>query len=58
MTKAEASIAAVADLVKNDSRIASRMMAESLNIPKTAILRILQEGLGKRNSYECFFHIL
>ena len=41
-------IAAVADLVKNDCRIASRMIAESLNIPKTVVLRILKVGLGKR----------
>jgi len=41
-------IAAVADLVKNDGRIASRMIAEPLNIPKTVVLRILKEDLGKR----------
>jgi hypothetical protein len=33
-TQTEVNIAAVADLVKNDRRIASRMIAESLNIPK------------------------
>jgi hypothetical protein len=33
---------------KNDGRIASRMIAESLNIPKTVVLRILIEDLGKR----------
>jgi hypothetical protein len=41
-------IAAVADLVKNDRQIASRMIAESLNIPKTVVLQILKEDLGKR----------
>jgi len=41
-------IAAVADLVKSDCRITSRMIAESLNIPKTVVLRILKEDLGKR----------
>ena len=41
-------IAAVADLVKNDCRIASRMRAESLNILKTAVPRILKEDFGKR----------
>jgi hypothetical protein len=41
-------ISAVADLVKNDCPIASRMTAESLNIPKTVVLRILNEDLGKR----------
>jgi len=40
--------AAVADLVKNYCRIASRMIAESLNIPKTVVLWILKEDLGNR----------
>jgi hypothetical protein len=44
----EVNIAAVADLVKNDRRIASGMIAESLNIAKTVVLRILKEDLGKR----------
>ena len=47
-TRTEVNIAAVADLVKNDLRIASRVIAESLNIPKAVVLRILKEGLGKR----------
>jgi hypothetical protein len=48
-TRTEVNIAAVAaDLVKNYHRIASRMIAESLNIPKTVVLRILKEDLGKR----------
>jgi hypothetical protein len=50
LTPTEVNTAAVADLVNNDRRIASRMIAESLNIPKTVVLRILKEGLGKRNS--------
>ena len=33
---------------KNDRRITSRMIAESLNIPKTVVPRILKEDLGKR----------
>jgi len=33
---------------KNDRRIASRVTAESLNIPKTVVLRIMKEDLGKR----------
>ena len=41
-------MAAVADLVKNDHLITSTMIAESLNIPKTVVLRILKEDLGKR----------
>jgi hypothetical protein len=47
-TRNEVNIADVADLVKNDRRIASRMIAESLNIPKTVVLRILKGDLGKR----------
>ena len=41
-------IVGVDDLVKNDSRIASRMIAESLNISRTVVLRILKDDLGKR----------
>jgi histone-lysine N-methyltransferase SETMAR len=48
-TRTKVNIADLADLVKNDRRIASRMTAESLNIPKTVVLRILTEDLGKRN---------
>jgi hypothetical protein len=46
-TGTEVNIAVVDDLVKNDRRIASRMVAESLNIPKTVDLRILHEDMGK-----------
>jgi hypothetical protein len=53
-TRTEVNIAAVADLVKNDRRIASRMTAESLNIPKTVVPRILKEDLGKRKLCACF----
>jgi hypothetical protein len=48
-TQTEVNFAAVADLVKNDHRITSRMVAESLNIPK-----ILKEDLGKRKLCACF----
>ena len=41
-------MAAVADFFKSDRRIASRMKAESLNIPNSAVFRILKEGLGNR----------
>jgi len=41
-------ITAVAELVKNDHRITSRMIAKSFNIPKTVVLWILKEDLGKR----------
>jgi hypothetical protein len=47
-TRTEVNIAAVADLAKNDCRIASRMIAEYLNIPKTVVLQNLKEDLGKR----------
>ena len=46
--RTEVNTAAVADLVKTDRRIESRMVAESLNIPKTAVLRNMKENLGKR----------
>jgi len=47
-TRTEVNIAAVRDLVKNDRRISSRMIAQTLNVPKTVVLRILKEKLGKR----------
>ena len=53
-TRTEANIAPVADFVKNGRRIASRMIPESLNIPKTVVLRILKEDLGKRKLCACF----
>ena len=55
-TRTEVNIAAVADLVKNDHQITSRMVAESLNIPKTIVLQILKEDMGKRKLCACFFH--
>jgi hypothetical protein len=54
--RTEVNIAAVADLVKNDSRIASRMIVASLNIPKAVVLRILKEDFGKRKSCATLFH--
>jgi len=41
-TRTEVNFGAVADMVKHGHRIASRMIAESLNIPKTAVLQILK----------------
>jgi hypothetical protein len=41
-TRTEVNIAAVADLDKNDRRIASRIIAESLNILKTVLIWILK----------------
>jgi histone-lysine N-methyltransferase SETMAR len=46
--RTEVNIAAVPDLLKNDRRIASRMIVESLNILKAVVLRILKKDLGKR----------
>jgi hypothetical protein len=57
-TQSAVNIAAVTDLVKNDRRIASRMIAESLNIPKSVVLRILREDLEKRNLCVIQHHIL
>ena len=48
LIRTEINIAAVADLVKNACRIASRMIAESLKVSKFSVLRILKEDLGKR----------
>jgi hypothetical protein len=50
-TRTEVNTAAVADLVKNDRRIASRMIAESLDIPKTVVLRILKENFCFRDLF-------
>jgi hypothetical protein len=48
LTQTEVNIAAVVDLVKYGHRIASRTIAESLNIHKTVVLWILKKDLGKR----------
>jgi hypothetical protein len=45
--RTEVNIAAVADLVKNDRRIASRMIAESSNIPKDCVYSNSEKGFGK-----------
>jgi len=50
-TRTEISIAAVAEFVKIDCRIASRMIAESLNTPKTLVLRIPKEYLWREFVY-------
>jgi len=46
-SQTEVNVAAVSDLVKNYLQITSRI-AEYLNIPKTLVLRILKQDLGKR----------
>jgi hypothetical protein len=53
-TRTEVNIAGVADLFKNDCRIASKMISESLNIPKTVFLRILKEDMEKRKLFAPF----
>ena len=53
-TRTEVNIAAVADLVKNDRRIASRMIAESLNIPKSSSSDS-ERGFGKEKDV-CRFY--
>jgi hypothetical protein len=53
-TRSEVNIAAVAaDLFKNDCQITLGMIAESLNIPKTVVLRILKEDFCSR-VFSCF----
>jgi hypothetical protein len=47
----EVNIAAVADMVQKDRRIAPRVISETLNISKAVVIRILKEDLGKRNTY-------
>ena len=47
-SRTEVNIAAVARLTKHDRRIASKMIAESLNILSSVVLRILKEDLRKR----------
>jgi len=46
-TPTQVNISAVADLVKYYSRIASRMIAESLNIPKTVVFSDSEIVFGK-----------
>jgi len=55
-TRTEVNIAAVADLVKNDHRIASRMIAECFNIPKTVDLRILKYDWEIESCVHVLFH--
>jgi hypothetical protein len=46
-TRTEVNIADVADLVKNDRRIASRMIAESLNNPQDCSSSDSERGFGE-----------
>ena len=56
-TRTEVNIAAVADLVKNDCQIVSRMIAESLNIPKASSLDS-ERGFGKEQVVCTFCYTL
>jgi len=41
-------IAAVDKMVKEDRKVTSRLIADTLSIPKSVVLRILKEDLKKR----------
>jgi hypothetical protein len=41
-------IATVDKMVKEDKKLTSRVIADTLGIPKTVVLGILREGLKKR----------
>jgi hypothetical protein len=53
-TQSVVNIVSVVDLFKSDREIASRMVAETLNIPKTLVRRILKEDFGKNMLCACF----
>ena len=55
-TQTEVKIAAVADLVKNDHQIASRMIAESQDIPKTVVLQISKRIWERESCVHILFH--
>ena len=43
-TRTDDNIAAVAKMVKEDRKVTSRLIADTLNIPKTVVLRIFSFG--------------
>jgi len=47
-SRTDDSIAAVDKMVKEDRNVTSRLIADTLGIPKTIVLRILRENLKKR----------
>jgi hypothetical protein len=55
--RTEVNIAVVSNLFKNDRLIASRMIAESLNIPKSVVLRILKDIWERKICVYVSFHI-
>ena len=56
LTRTEVNIAVVADLVKNDRQIASRMIAESLTTHKTIVLWILKRIWERESCVHVLFH--
>ena len=55
-TQTEVNIAAVADFVKNDPQITTRMIAESLNIPKTMFFRFWKRIWERESCVHVLFH--
>ena len=47
-SRTDDSIAAVDKMVKEDRKVTSRLIADTLGIPKTVVLRILREDLKER----------
>jgi len=47
-SRTDDSIAAVDKMVKEERKVTSRLIADTLGIPKTVVLRILREDLKKR----------
>jgi len=53
-SRTDGNIAAVDKMVKEDRNVTSRLIADTLGIPKTVVLRILREDLKKRKLYSRF----
>jgi hypothetical protein len=47
-SRTDDNIAVVGKIFKEDRNVASRLVADTLDIPKTVVLRILREDLKKR----------
>ena len=47
-SRTDDNIAAVDKMVKEDRKVTSRLIADTLGIPKNVVLRILREDLKKR----------
>jgi len=46
-SRTDDNITAVNKMVKEDQKVTSRLIADTLGIPKTVVIRILREGLKK-----------